>query len=101
MLLSQDYAVSLSHTCKYRLAVFSQLTESTACAAAAPICPSFSREGNVFKNAVQADTSLGNRNPETPSSISLSIGPLGTLATARPHAKYSGILRVEKGTIPL
>ena len=83
------------------MAVFSQLTESTALAAAAPICPSCSREGNLFRNDFHAETSLGNTNPETPSSISLSMGPLGTLATARPHAMYSGIFSVEKGRIPL
>src|SRR6516162_1497736 len=95
----QILLVSLSHTCKYPLAVFSQLRAFTACAAAPPIEASCFRHGRIFKKVCQEETSFGKRNPETQSSTSLCMGPLGTLTTGRAHAIYSGILRVEKGTI--
>jgi hypothetical protein len=95
------YTVNLSHTSKYRMAVFSQPRDATACAAAAPIDASCSREGNAFKNDRQEEISFGKRNPETRSSTSLLMGPLGTLTTGRAQAMYSGILRVEKGMTPL
>ena len=69
-------------------------------AAVHPIDASRSRAGSVFKNDTHDETSFGRTNPETPSSISRVIEPLGPLTTGRAQAMYSGIFKVENVTRP-
>src|SRR5262245_3335115 len=74
--------------------------DDTARAAAHPIDASRSRVGSALRNDTHAETSFGRMNPDTPSSISLAIGPPGTLTTALAHAMYSGTFSVENTRPP-